>query len=539
MDQLVSKERTRKTKKRHKKAGRANAPNVTILNRPFVGLIVATVAWLVAIFGMRAGSLLQQEATPEVLLPLTGDAVFALVGLFCVALFLNVVCPKHLRRNSRVVLLSVTCLLSVGLAALIQYAAQTLQLLPVETAQFVLPFALAPLLTTILIGGKAGLAAGTWTSLVIALHWDRSFAVFMTGLVATAVASHSASRVRTRTKVMKLSLVVGLAQIICVLGVTAVDWNRPDVMPVLHRALASLTGGLLSALIALLILPLFEHVFAITTDITLLEFSDLGHPLLQRLAIEAPGTYHHSLVVANLAQAAAEAIDANSLEARVCSYFHDIGKLTKPGFFAENIHMQQNPHDDLPPSMSTLVITAHVKEGLSLAMLNKLPEPVMRAIREHHGSSMLKYFHHKAKSQLEFEMAATEGGGSGTAKIDEGAFRYQGPRPSTRVSGIICLADAVEAASRSLEKTTPGHIEGLVGDIIRMRLDDGQLDACELTMQELTKVRRSFVFTLTTMLHGRVPYPKDENKDKQPPKTSSRERPASRGLNDVADEPNP
>jgi len=437
------------------------------------------------------------------------------------------------------VLLSVTCLLSVGLAALIQYAAQTLQLLPVETAQFVLPFALAPLLTTILIGGKAGLAAGTWTSLVIALHWDRSFAVFMTGLVATAVASHSASRVRTRTKVMKLSLVVGLAQIICVLGVTAVDWNRPDVMPVLHRALASLTGGLLSALIALLILPLFEHVFAITTDITLLEFSDLGHPLLQRLAIEAPGTYHHSLVVANLAQAAAEAIDANSLEARVCSYFHDIGKLTKPGFFAENIHMQQNPHDDLPPSMSTLVITAHVKEGLSLAMLNKLPEPVMRAIREHHGSSMLKYFHHKAKSQLEFEKAATEGGGSGTAKIDEGAFRYQGPRPSTRVSGIICLADAVEAASRSLEKTTPGHIEGLVGDIIRMRLDDGQLDACELTMQELTKVRRSFVFTLTTMLHGRVPYPKDENKDKQPPKTSSRERPASRGLNDVADEPNP
>ena len=539
MDQLVSKERTRKTKKRHKKAGLANTPHVPILNRPFVGLIVATVAWLVAIFGMRAGSLLQQEATPEVLLPLTGDAVFALVGLFCVALFLNVVCPKHLRRNSRVVLLSVTCLLSVGLAALIQYAAQTLQLLPVETAQFVLPFALAPLLTTILIGGKAGLAAGTWTSLVIALHWDRSFAVFMTGLVATAVASHSASRVRTRTKVMKLSLVVGLAQIICVLGVTAVDWNRPDVMPVLHRALASLTGGLLSALIALLILPLFEHVFAITTDITLLEFSDLGHPLLQRLAIEAPGTYHHSLVVANLAQAAAEAIDANSLEARVCSYFHDIGKLTKPGFFAENIHMQQNPHDDLPPSMSTLVITAHVKEGLSLAMLNKLPEPVMRAIREHHGSSMLKYFHHKAKSQLEFEMAATEGGGSGTAKIDEGAFRYQGPRPSTRVSGIICLADAVEAASRSLEKTTPGHIEGLVGDIIRMRLDDGQLDACELTMQELTKVRRSFVFTLTTMLHGRVPYPKDENKDKQPPKTSSRERPASRGLNDVADEPNP
>ncbi len=539
MDQIVSKERTKKTKERHKKAGRNKAQRGAILERPFVGLIIAAVVWLVATFGLRAKSLLMQEATPDVLLPLAGDAVFALVGIFCVALFLNVVCPPLLRRNSRIMLLSLICLISVGLAALIQYTAETLQLFPKETAQFFLPFALAPLLTTILIGGKAGLAAGTWTSLIIALHWDRSLAVFMTGLVATVVASHSADRVRTRSKVMKLSLVVGLAQIICVLGVTALDWNNPDVMPVLHRAAASLAGSLISALIVLLILPLFEHVFAITTDITLLEFSDLGHPLLQRLAIEAPGTYHHSLVVANLAQAAAEAIDANGLEARVCSYFHDIGKLTKPGFFAENIHMQQNPHDDLPPSMSTLVITAHVKEGLSLAMLNKLPEPVMRAIREHHGSSMLQYFHHKAKSQLEFEVEATEGGGgSGATKLDEGAFRYQGPRPSTQVSAIICLADAVEAASRSIEKVTPGHIEGLVGDIIRMRLDDGQLDDCELTMQELTKVRRAFVFTLTTMLHGRIPYPKDDSKDKQPPKTAPRERPANREPNGMADEPN-
>ena len=537
MGQLVSKERTKKTKKRHKKAGLSAAPREAILDRPFVGLIMAAFVWIVSIFGIRAKSLFQQTTTADVILPLVGDAVFALVGAFCVALFLSVVCPKHLKRNSRIALLSITCLISTALAALIQYAAQYLELFPEETAQFILPFALAPLLTTILIGSKAGLAAGTWTSLVIALHWNHSFAVFMTGLVATVVASYSASLVRTRTKVMKLSLVVGLAQIICVLGVTALNWDSPDVMPVLHRAAASLGGALICALIALLILPLFEHVFAITTDITLLEFSDLGHPLLQRLAIEAPGTYHHSLVVANLAQAAADAIGANGLEARVCSYFHDIGKLTKPGFFSENIHMQQNPHDDLPPSMSTLVITAHVKEGLSLAMLNKLPEPVMRAIREHHGSSMLKYFHHKAKSQLEFEIEATEGGsGSGTTKLDEGAFRYQGPRPSTRVSAIICLADAVEAASRSIEKTTPGHIEGLVGDIIRMRLDDGQLEDCELTMQELTKVRRAFVFTLTTMLHGRIPYPKDESKDKQPSKTPPRERPANHGPHAVADE---
>jgi cyclic-di-AMP phosphodiesterase PgpH len=535
MDRLVSKERTRKTKERHKNAGRSNAPRGRILDSPVIGFTIATLVWALSSFGLRTRYVLSQDATPAFLLPLVSDAVFMLVGLFCGALFLNIVCPKYIRRNSRVMLLGLIALLGAGIAALVQYTAQSLNLIPIETAQFLIPFALVPLLTTILIGGRAGLAAGMWTSLVIALYWDRSLSVFITGMVATTVASHSTRRVRTRTKVVKLSLVVGLAQIICLLGVTLLDWDSPDVMCVVHRATASLVGGLLSAVIALLILPLFESVFAITTDITLLEFSDLGHPLLQRLALEAPGTYHHSLVVANLAQAAAEAIEANSLEARVCSYFHDIGKLTKPNFFAENIHMQQNPHDDLPPSMSTLVITAHVKEGLSLAMLNKLPEPVLRAIREHHGSSMLMYFHQKAKSQLEFEMESTDSG-SGNPKVDEGAFRYQGPRPSTRESAIICLADAVEAASRSLEKTTPGHIEGLVSDIVRMRLDDGQLDACELTMKELNSVRRAFVFTLTTMLHGRVPYPRDESKDKQQSKTPPRERPEHRGANGVADE---
>ncbi len=536
MDKLVSKERARKTKERHKNAGRNKLPHVAILDQPIIGFAVAALIWLLVSFGLRTQMLLAHDITLEIWLPIVSDAVFSLVGLFCSALFLNVVRPKYLRRNSRVVLLGLISLLGVGLAHMIQYIALDLGMIPVETAQFLLPFALAPLLTTILVGGRAGMAVGMWTSLVIALHWDRSLAIFVTGLIATSVASHATRHVRTRTKVIRLSLVVGMAQIICILGLTALDWESSDIMNVIRCAAASLTGGLISGVIALLILPLFEHTFAITTDITLLEFSDLGNPLLQRLALEAPGTYHHSLVVANLAQAAAEAINANTLEARVCSYFHDIGKLTKPNFFAENIHMQQNPHDALPPSMSTLVITAHVKEGLSLGVLNKLPEPVLRAIREHHGSSMLMYFHQKAKSQLEFEMESTDGG-TNSAKLDEGAFRYPGPKPSTRVSAIICLADAVEAASRSLEKTTPGHIESLVSDIVRMRLDDGQLDACELTMKELSMVRRAFVFTLTTMLHGRIPYPKDESKDKQQAKAASRERPAGQGSNGLVAEP--
>ncbi len=227
--------------------------------------------------------------------------------------------------------------------------------------------------------------------------------------------------------------------------------------------------------------------------------------------MEAPGTYHHSLILANLAQAAADDIGANSLLARVCAYFHDVGKLTKPDFFAENLNQRGNPHDDLPPSMSTLVITSHVKEGLSLAMMHKLPTPVKAVIQEHHGTSLVSCFHHKAKSQKESEVAG------GNDRIDEGDFRYAGPRPSFKESAIICLADSVEAASRSIEKTTPGHIEQLVTAIVNSKLTDGQLDDCELSLQELTRVKRSFVFTLTNMLHGRVPYPKDDDNQQSKP----------------------
>lgn len=534
MDNIVSKERTKKTKKRQKNIGHSNNSNLKVLDRPFVGVIVAALAWLISIFGWRAKSIFTNGASPEFIFPLVSDAVFALAGIFCVALYLKIVYPKCLYRNSRIVLLSVIAIMSTGLSILLQFASLSLHLMPPETTQFLLPFAFAPLLATILIGGRAGLAVGGWTSLIMALQWNHSISTLMTGLIATSIVSLAAQHIRTRTKVIKMALIVGLAQTTCILGATALEWNSPDVAPVINSALASLSGGLISAIIALLILPMLEHIFDITTDISLLEFSDLGHPLLQRLALEAPGTYHHSLVVANLAQAAAEAINANALEARVCSYFHDIGKLTKPNFFAENIHMQHNPHDDIPPSMSTLVITAHVKEGLSLAMLNKLPKPVIRAISEHHGSSMIRYFHHKAKSQLEFEMDTNDSTSSST-QVDEGSFRYQGPKSSTKVSAIIALADSVEAASRSIEKTSPTHLENLVNEIVRTKVDDGQLDNCNLTMKDLATIKRTFVFTLTNMLHGRIPYPKDENKNKQPAKQPANKQKAGNSTNNVAD----
>ncbi|MFN2168990.1 MAG: HDIG domain-containing metalloprotein, partial [Anaerolineae bacterium] len=288
---------------------------------------------------------------------------------------------------------------------------------------------------------------------------------------------------------------------------TCLSGRGSEVMLVLDQAGACLLSGFLSALIVLLVVPLFESLFDVTTNLSLLDLSDLSHPLLQRLAMEAPGTYHHSLVVANLAQGAAEDIGANSLLARVCAYFHDVGKLTKPDFFSENIQRRTNPHDDLPPSMSTLVITSHVKEGVTLAMMHKLPSPVKAVIREHHGTSLVSCFHHKAKQ--------SEEAASGGRRIDEGAFRYPGPRPSFKESAIIALADGAEAASRSLEKPTPNHIEQVVTGIFNKRIVDGQLDDSGLTLNELDRIKRSFVFTLTNMLHGRVPYPQDEDDSQQ------------------------
>lgn len=529
MKQLVSKVRAKKTKHRQKKAGKTGNPT-PLRENPIIGFLIALVLWISVVLIVKAEHILERPINPSLLLSISGDAVLLLVGLLTAAIFLEIARPHILRSNTNVALLALISLISVIPAKVLLYISTTTDTIPPEIAQFLIPFAIAPLLATILTGSLAGISVGAWTSLVVAVFAGQSFSVFATGMIATIVAARSARQVRTRSKVFRIGLIIGVTEIVVIFTLTAISQGaRADPMIILQQAGACLISSVFAAIVVLLILPVFEAMFRITTNIALLELSDLGHPILQRLAIEAPGTYHHSLVVANLAQAAADEIGANSLLARVASYFHDIGKLTKPDFFVENIHLQSNPHDDLPPSMSTLVITAHVKEGLSLAMLHKLPDPIMRIIREHHGTSLLSYFHHKARTQLEFELSKQDGAPqNGATKIDEGAFRYPGPKPSSRESAIICLADAVEAASRSMEKTTPSHIEAMINDITNMRFEDGQLGNTELTLAELTRIKRSFVFTLTNMLHGRVPYPKDENRDKQQAKSAAAEQGASK-----------
>lgn len=286
------------------------------------------------------------------------------------------------------------------------------------------------------------------------------------------------------------------------------------------NAPALILTGILTATIAGSLLPLLEAIFRITTTVSWLELGDLNHPLLRRMTLEAPGTYHHSLMVANLAESAAAAIGANATICRVCSLYHDIGKLNKPEYYIENTNGEENPHDDLTPSMSALVVIAHVKDGVDLALKHKLNHEIIDVIQQHHGNSLIYFFYRRALDQQEeIRKLVAEGKASPeeVPEVPESSYRYAGPKPDFNESAIISLADAVESASRSLSKPTPAKIEALVEDIIRSRVRDGQLDDCDLTMSDLKAIRDSFTKTLRTALHRRIPYPDEKDgKDSRP-----------------------
>ena len=502
----VSKERKRKVRKQQKRADKDRFQNRHQAQRPLVAVLAALFTWLLVFAFLRLprtiltdGAILQTSV-----MALASDAALGAAVWVSAGIFLWLLQPQLIQRNSRVILICCISILTAGLAAVLLASSAWLPPPWDATIPYFLPTLLAPILATLLLGVPGGIATGGIAAAILATYANRSVPVFLNGILATTIIAYLAAHVRTRSKVTKICLLTGFAQIpIIALVALQEQWLSFRLDLYATQLLAPVLAALVTAFLALVLLPMLEHVFNITTNISLLEFSDLGHPLLQRLALEAPGTYHHSLVVANIAQSAAEAIGANTLEARISAYFHDIGKLTKPEFFAENMFNRDNPHDQLTPNMSTLIITAHVKEGLSMAQLYKLPPCVHRAIQEHHGTTVLQCFHHKAVTSQQ-ELALRD---ASNKPLDDSQFRYPGPRPSTSISAIICLADAVEAASRCIAKPTLANLEDLVDDIVRRRLDDGQLDACELSLLELSKVKRAFVFTLANMLHGRVAYP--------------------------------
>jgi putative nucleotidyltransferase with HDIG domain len=286
---------------------------------------------------------------------------------------------------------------------------------------------------------------------------------------------------------------LGLLSIILV---TAVDFYLAELSgpKLLWDWAFAFLGGIGAGIVTAGLAPLVEIAFGYTTDISLLEQANLDRPILRKLMIEAPGTYHHSVIVGSLVEAAASEIGANHLLAKVCGYYHDIGKIKKPLYFIENQKAGKNKHDKLAPSMSSLILIAHVKDGVEIARKNKLGQVIVDTIRQHHGTSLIKFFYEKAKLRK----------GEDAVNIDD--FRYPGPKPQTREAGLVMLADVVEAASRTLENPTPARIQGLVQNLINNIFSDGQLDECELTLKDLHKIARSFNQILNGIHHHRIEY---------------------------------
>jgi len=325
---------------------------------------------------------------------------------------------------------------------------------------------------------------------------------------------------RRRSRLIRAGFFVGLtgAILACAMGEISlinqgvgIEWKLIGM-----QCSTAILVGILIAMVVGGVLPFLESAFCITTALSWLEMADLNHPLMKRMTLEAPGTYHHSLVLANLSEAAAEEVGANGTKCRACSYFHDIGKLNKPEYFIENSDGVNNPHDELTPNMSALVIMAHVKDGVDLALKYHLNTEIIDVIREHHGTSLIYYFYHRAlkmKEELEEQVRQEKAREEDVPEVTESGFRYSGPKPRSRESAIISLADAVESASRSLEKPTPQKIEQLIEEITDSRLREDQLDECDLTLHDIAVIKKSFAVTLRSMMHNRIAYPKQE-KDK-------------------------
>jgi putative nucleotidyltransferase with HDIG domain len=335
------------------------------------------------------------------------------------------------------------------------------------------------------------------TALVVVLGLGRGLAEYVTLTAAAAAMVFWTGRIRSRSKLIYVGLWAGAVALFTQLGANLLA-GRPLDVQLLYESGRTGVWTLLAGFLMTGLLPFVERAFGVLTDLSLLEVGDAAHPLLQELVRRAPGTYNHSINVASLGEAAAEAIGARGLLVRVGAYFHDVGKMLKPAYFVEN-QGQENRHEALVPAMSTLIIIAHVKEGVELARQYNLPQPIIDLIAEHHGTTLVEYFYRRAAERSQADPNAEE--------VDEQTYRYPGPKPSTRESAVMMLSDAVESATRTLTEPTPARIASLVHDLAMKRLLDGQFDECGLTLEELEIVEQSLVKSLTAVYHGRVKYP--------------------------------
>jgi putative nucleotidyltransferase with HDIG domain len=365
---------------------------------------------------------------------------------------------------------------------------------------FGLPVPAGAILVTLLFDFHTAIIFSFFMAMLTGLWlFDPTLAIHV--FVGSLVGAFSVIRCKKRTAILRSGAYVLGANVLTLL--TILLFREEIFTSLFYSSLLFATFSAIAVIATVsLVLPVLEYLFKVTTDISLLELLDLDQPLMKNLMITAPGTYHHSIIVGNLVEAVAESVGVNPLLARVGAYYHDIGKAKMPEYFIENQPMGVSKHDKLTPHMSSMILTSHVKEGVDLAMQEKLPEEIIDIIKQHHGDTLITYFYEKAKEQPNGN------------ELSEQEYRYPGPRPQSRISALIMMADAVEAASRVLHDPTPSRISALVDRIINHIFLAGQLDECELSLKDIYEIKKRFTYILTGILHKRVDYPGfDFNKD--------------------------
>ncbi len=452
--------------------------------------------------------------------------IFVTFGTFLFAVvYVSLVLPNFWKDNARSIIVAVAILANLGLSRIILELGSTNlfggNALLIGLLPYLIPIAFASMVVMITVGPRMAALSALMTSVFHATMQNAGIEALSISLSSALVGAYFCREVRLRGSVLKAGGMAGLTGAIlalCIGFASGSGWAASA-----NHAFASLLVGAFTGGLVLGAMPLIENGFKVATDATLFELTDFNHPLLRRMQVEAPGTYHHSLMVANLAENAAVAVKANPIMCRACSLFHDIGKMSQPDYFTENQGGFDNPHAKKNPAMSALIIKSHVKEGIEMAREHRLPKVIRDVIRQHHGTTLVKYFYHQAKQQLKQDKLHY---GELDEEPDESTYRYDGPKPRFKESAIIFFADSVEAATRSLPKVTHHSVEELLESIFQDRLEDGQLDECPLTLEEMSKIKSSFLKTSLNMLHSRIEYPDDEKgkgrRGSEPPFTGKR-----------------
>jgi putative nucleotidyltransferase with HDIG domain len=434
---------------------------------------------------------LQRSESPYVVL--LGIALIVGISYTVIILYIRQY-KKHIYDSDIcMVLTGLLIVLTIGLAkvvTLINFAGDSE--LSVQVG-YMIPLAAGSMLVAILVDTKLAVFLTIVMGMLVGILSGGQLSFVITAVMGGLVGVYSVSNLSGRSDLVKAGLYVAGVSVVSVIGLGLINNNSLSMVSV--GIIMGLLNGILSAVLTIGLLPFLETAFGITTSVKLLELSNPNHPLLKRLLIEAPGTYHHSIMAGNLAEAAADQVGADSLLVRVGAYFHDIGKLKRPYFFIENQLAADNPHDKLAPTLSTLIITSHIKDGVELVKQHQLPPVIVDIVEQHHGTGLMTYFFHKA---CEGEKGET---------FSQADFRYDGPKPQTKEAALVMLGDSVEAAVRAMQNPTPGRVEGLVRKIIKEKLNDGQLDECDLTFRDLEQINQAFLRVLNGIFHSRIEYP--------------------------------